>query len=258
MSYHICETKTKHLGNHSGLNWTKEAYQGCARLSHSRQWALWYIRPKCHNMAHVVCHARTWILTVMTCVQKCHDEFSLSNMHDVFSSQLRRDVEYQLLAGARYIFNPASQGPNKNQYHWPPRNGLKFSRPGLATWTDEDYIGRVARVGRKVHNLNLPMSTIKRCLIAYKREWRKSNPRDWVSGLVTSRIFVERKSVCVRCMMYALFTPRPLQWFQQGLKRTLFFEGFQTSTFFPNERKFEGANKCVTMEGLGIYTNVCK
>ena len=97
-------------------------------------------------------------------------------MH-VLSSQLRRDVEYQLLADAPYIFNPASQGPKRIDIIDPPRYGIKFSGPGLATWTDEDFIGRVARVGRKVHNLNLPMSTIKRCLIAYKREWKKSNPR---------------------------------------------------------------------------------
>ena len=57
----------------------------------------------------------------------------------------------------------------------------------------------------------------------------------------------------MRRMLYALCTPRPLQWFTKGLKRTLFLEGFQTSTFLPNEHKFGGAKKCVTMEGLGIY-----
>ena len=48
---------------------------------------------------------------------------------------------------------------------------------GYATWSDEDYIGRVSRTARKVHNLHLAVSCIKRCLIAYKREWQRNCPR---------------------------------------------------------------------------------
>ena len=231
--------------------WTKEAYQGCARLSHSRKWALWYIRPKCHNMAHVVCHVRIGILTAMTCVQAIQCRF-LSYHITYFRVTTKKRRWIPATGGCWVHLQSSEPGPKKNDFIDPPRNDLKFSGPGLATWTDEDYIGRVARVGRKVHNLKLPMSTIKRCLIAYKREWRKSNPRHWVPGLVTSSILVKRKSVCEAHAVCLVHT-QASSVVHKGIETHTFLEGFQTSTFLPNEHKFGGAKKCVTMEDLGIY-----
>ena len=39
----------------------------------------------------------------------------------------------------------------------------------------------------------------------------------------------------------------------KGIETHTFLEGFQTSTFLPNEHKFGGAKKCVTMEGRSRY-----
>jgi hypothetical protein len=231
--------------------WTKEAYQGCARLSHSRKWALWYIRPKCRNMAHVVCHVRIGILTAMTCVQAIQCRF-LSYHITYFRVTTKKRRWIPATGGCWVHLQSSEPGPKKNDFIDPPRNDLKFSGPGLATWTDEDYIGRVARVGRKVHNLKLPMSTIKRCLIAYKREWRKSNPRHWVPGLVTSSILVKRKSVCEAHAVCLVHT-QASSVVHKGIETHTFLEGFQTSTFLPNEHKFGGAKKCVTMEGRSRY-----
>lgn len=34
----------------------------------------------------------------------------------------------------------------------------------MSCWSDEDYIGRVARVARKTHGIQLPISTIQKSL----------------------------------------------------------------------------------------------
>ena len=48
-------------------------------------------------------------------------------------------------------------------------NPLSFS-----CWSDEDYIGRVARVARRVGNSRkLPYRTISRILASYKRQLKK-------------------------------------------------------------------------------------
>ena len=51
---------------------------------------------------------------------------------------------------------------------------------GMATWADEDYIGKIARTSRKCHSIKVAFSTVKRSLIRYKQEWHKAVPnRHW-------------------------------------------------------------------------------
>ena len=45
---------------------------------------------------------------------------------------------------------------------------------GTDTWSDEDFIGRVSRVNRRVNTIESPIQTIKKCLIHYKMEWEKA------------------------------------------------------------------------------------
>ena len=52
-------------------------------------------------------------------------------------------------------------------------NMVWWEHLGMSCWTDEDYIGRVARVARKTHGIQLPISTIQKCLIHYRSQWRK-------------------------------------------------------------------------------------
>lgn len=40
-----------------------------------------------------------------------------------------------------------------------------------ATWTDEDFIGRIARVSRRTHPLSAARNCIQRCLGLYRRQW---------------------------------------------------------------------------------------
>ena len=42
---------------------------------------------------------------------------------------------------------------------------------GEACWSDEDYIGRIARVTRKSHSVQLTPSSIRKSLINYRGEW---------------------------------------------------------------------------------------
>lgn len=69
-------------------------------------------------------------------------------------SHIVRDLEYQVLAGCDHCLNPAC----------------------FATWSDEDFIGRIARCARKVHPIQMARNTIKRCLITYRKEWLKVMP----------------------------------------------------------------------------------
>ena len=110
--------------------WTKEAYQGCARLSHSRKWALWYIRPKCHNMAHVVCHARIGILTAMTYVQVIQCSFFyIIYACPFFTTKKRRGIP--ATGGCPVHLQSSKPGPQENRYHWSPKIWHKVFRPRL-------------------------------------------------------------------------------------------------------------------------------
>lgn len=43
----------------------------------------------------------------------------------------------------------------------------------FATWRDEDYIGRVARMSRRCHSWTICIGTMRRALMHYKRKWHK-------------------------------------------------------------------------------------
>ena len=113
------------------------------------------------------------------------------NVGDLITSQLscqhvcplRRDVEYQVMGGCEWILNPACADPKPfcilyadlNQHVW-TMHARAFLGLGMATWSDEDYIGRISRTARKVHPLRVAHSTIKRCLVTYRKEWQKVIP----------------------------------------------------------------------------------
>lgn len=67
---------------------------------------------------------------------------------------------------------------------------------GLATWADEDFIGKIARVSRKAHNLKPPFSTIKQSWILYKEEWCKTLWHKWASGRLIGWSSYWWESVC--------------------------------------------------------------
>ena len=52
-------------------------------------------------------------------------------------------------------------------------NMVWWDHLGMSCWSDEDYIGRVARVARKTHGITLPISTIQKSLIHYRNQWRR-------------------------------------------------------------------------------------
>lgn len=56
---------------------------------------------------------------------------------------------------------------------------------GFSCWSDEDYIGRISRVSRKVHgtSITLAFSTLRKSLIQYRAEWSRAMVQNsWVSG----------------------------------------------------------------------------
>lgn len=55
---------------------------------------------------------------------------------------------------------------------WGQVHASLWPSQGLATWSDEDFIGRVSRTNRKCHAIQQSWSTMKKCLINYKREWK--------------------------------------------------------------------------------------
>lgn len=64
---------------------------------------------------------------------------------------LRLDMKFELETGAAYVLSPTSN----------------------ATWTDEDFIGRIARLSRRGHGRVLPnaRAAIYRALGHYRRIW---------------------------------------------------------------------------------------
>ena len=55
-----------------------------------------------------------------------------------------------------------------------PKDKVVLNALAFSCWSDEDYIGRVARLARRVGNSRkLPHSTISRALVSYRKQLRK-------------------------------------------------------------------------------------
>ena len=52
-----------------------------------------------------------------------------------------------------------------------------FSLGASSCWSDEDYIGRIARANRKTHSLACE-ATIKKTLIEYALQWQRAS-KSW-------------------------------------------------------------------------------
>lgn len=66
------------------------------------------------------------------------------------SNKLRRDLGLQLeIPEVQHVLNPCVN----------------------MTWSDEDFIARVARVSRRTHPMTCATRTINRCLGLYRRQW---------------------------------------------------------------------------------------
>jgi hypothetical protein len=96
-------------------------------------------------------------------------------------------MRYQLEQNASYILNPHSQKLRSRDANWLQTLMVQVDMPqfimiqtyldlglGTDTWSDEDFIGRVSRVNRRVNTIESPIQTIKKCLIHYKMEWEKA------------------------------------------------------------------------------------
>ena len=44
---------------------------------------------------------------------------------------------------------------------------------GYATWSDEDYVGRISRISRRCHTMTTVRQTISKALAYYRRQWTK-------------------------------------------------------------------------------------
>lgn len=66
------------------------------------------------------------------------------------AGHLRLDMQHQLaIPGCEFVYNPASH----------------------MCWTDEDMVGRVARISRRTHPLTTASRTLDRALANYRRMW---------------------------------------------------------------------------------------
>jgi len=96
-------------------------------------------------------------------------------------------MRYQLEQNASYILNPHSQKLRSRDANRLQTLMVQVDMPqfimiqtyldlglGTDTWSDEDFIGRVSRVNRRVNTIESPIQTIKKCLIHYKMEWEKA------------------------------------------------------------------------------------
>lgn len=52
---------------------------------------------------------------------------------------------------------------------------LAISPLATATWSDEDFIGRVSRVGRSAHGATVSISAMRKSLGMYRRQFETLN-----------------------------------------------------------------------------------
>ena len=95
-----------------------------------------------------------------------------------------------------------------NNQHWPIWS-CKFISPGFACWSDEDFVGRICRVVRRLNAGNLiTWRCITRCLAKYKRYFntRLKHWVPWPVSLGCSQLWkcTKWKSSCCDGMWHGL------------------------------------------------------
>ena len=85
-------------------------------------------------------------------------------------------MEYQLNEGSSFVLNPASAWLRgcyaTHCLTFPLTACINFYFPGQSCWSDEDFVGRVARSSRRhVHPLNMSHATMTKLLIEYRYQW---------------------------------------------------------------------------------------
>ena len=113
------------------------------------------IRPKLHMYCHLLCLGTKQIsyLDVWSCNRSI---YMFSRSFPIVLQKIcpRLDMEHMLKLNegqCESILNPSVH----------------------ATWTDEDFIGRISRISRRTHVLSASWNTLKRSLGHYRRQWAK-------------------------------------------------------------------------------------
>ena len=95
-------------------------------------------------------------------------------------------MEHQLKQeGCQWVLNPASWNLTFHIFshgtsieeNWLHIAEYTSTCPGMATWANEDYIGRINRCSRKVQSIKVAIHTIRKSLVQYRNEWRSALER---------------------------------------------------------------------------------
>lgn len=178
------------------------------------------MRPKVHNMQHVVFQGCTTVTAVfwLGLVQLCNGWgfanpgffystnwktllANTSTIQHVLSLMVRDVTRVQGIV--LLVKDMCEWETLKIQTHTHTQHqvDVKLKTPaglGEACWSDEDYIGRIARVTRKSHSVQLTPSSIRKSLINYRREWAAARnlkdgwgPQHWM--------FISAPKLCSVC-----------------------------------------------------------
>lgn len=82
-------------------------------------------------------------------------------------------MQWQLDRQCEWILNPASPGLILKAF-------ACGQVRGSSCWSDEDYIGRIARTSRRTNSLRVTYRTITKSLMNYNDEWKKVGPKKLV------------------------------------------------------------------------------
>ncbi|CAE7535147.1 unnamed protein product, partial [Symbiodinium pilosum] len=125
-----------------------EGYATLASLSARAGLMMFKIRPKLHMYCHLV-FLGTMMETLFT--KNYMDKVVVYPFCE--SIQLRLDLQNQMENdNAKYILSPTN----------------------FMVWSDEDFIGRIARLSRRVHKASTAKYTIDRAKCLYLRQWRRT------------------------------------------------------------------------------------
>ena len=122
---------------------------------------------------------------------------------------------------------------------------------GYATWSDEDYVGRISRISRRCHTMTTVRHTISKALAYYRRQWTKEFGF-WVPGFCRQSVADRRSAgrwwkICAICVyVYALTCPSP----EDPLKTQLLILIAHNSNFSSNSWKPQSPKLIALLQGV--------
>ena len=161
----------------------QEGYGALASMCSLQGWALYRLKPKIHMQMHLqkLC-SREVVLSFVRfyiCPQNYNKSANLpgylsipSNPRPETQNNVRREMDLQSHRG-EYCVNMLSGFAQAARFYMCVLAWDSWVNLGYSCLSDEDYIGKVARISRRQSTAKVAIRCIRVCLLLYKQLWSR-------------------------------------------------------------------------------------